>query len=44
MKTASWSEILEITSTLLISVWLLVKKRSRVLDVVSVIPVGLLTT
>ena len=44
MTTASWSEIPGFTSTLLISVWLLVKKRSRVLDVVSVIRVGSLTT
>ena len=44
MKTASLSEIPGITSTLLISLWLLVKKRPRVLDVVSVIRVGSLTT
>ena len=44
MKTAWWSEIPSIMSTLLISVWLLVKKRSSMLVVVSVTLVGSVTT
>ena len=44
MTTASWSETPGITSTLLTKVWLLVKNRSKILDEVSVILVGSVTT
>ena len=44
MMTASWSKIPGITSTLLISVWLLVKKRSNMLELVSVTLIGSATT
>ena len=43
LKTASWSEMPGIVSTLFISVAFVVKKSSKMLDVVSVILVGCVT-